>query len=244
MTPAPWHLRMVRKHGQSAVLYAALALSAPGEFSLAILAGWDWRVAWLMPAVMSMYAAIGARIAKESKDVARKLRAQPGEADAKRKAGRATRGALYALFGATAAQITEHILTTGAKGPTAYVVIVVSAVPPLVAAHVLHIDPPEDAEPAADAAPLQELDEPAPAPAWKPEINKVPAARAVLPRKGLPKARPNEWLTIPEAAKRAGVAASTLYRRRVSSTNPLRVREEGGRQLVLWSDVAPVNALI
>ncbi|MFE2035300.1 hypothetical protein ACFXBB_19000 [Streptomyces scopuliridis] len=53
-------------------------------------------------------------------------------------------GALLALLMATAAQVTEHVITATVFGPTLWVVVVVSAVPPLVAAHVLHIDPPTE----------------------------------------------------------------------------------------------------
>ncbi|OKI19260.1 hypothetical protein [Streptomyces sp. CB03911] len=238
----PWHIRMARRHGQSAVLYSALALSAPGEFSLAILAGWSPYVAWLMPAVMSMYAAISARNAREWSEIVQSLRDEQRHDDAasaKRKRGRAVRGALLALFGATAAQIVEHVLTTGAHGATAWVVIVVSAVPPLVAAHVLHLDPAEDVEPAVKpiTIPIPGRDP------WKFEVNKREPVRLQAVRKAVKAAPVDEWLTIPKAAERLGVAASTLYRRRESPTNPLRVRDEGKRQLVLWSDVAPVNAI-
>lgn len=145
-TRTPWPVKIARKYGQSTVLYSALALSAPGEYALAQMAGWDWRVAWLMPAVMSLYAAIGASVATAQKQAARVAVGTPQEAEAKRRSRNATWGALLALGMATAAQITEHILTTGATGARAWVVIVVSAVPPLVAAHVLHIDPPSDEE--------------------------------------------------------------------------------------------------
>lgn len=141
-TPTPWPVRVARKYGQSAVLYAALALSAPGEFALATMAGWSPEVAWLMPAVMSLYAAIGATVSKSQKEAARRAIGTPLEAEARRRARNATWGALLALLMATAAQIAEHVLTTGATGARAWVVIIVSAVPPLVAAHVLHIDPP------------------------------------------------------------------------------------------------------
>ncbi|MEV4972018.1 hypothetical protein [Streptomyces scopuliridis] len=141
-TRIPWHVRAARKYGQSAVLYAALALSAPGEYELAIMAGWDHRVAWLMPAVMSLYAAIGASVAKSQKEAARRAVGTPMEAEAKRRSKNATAGALLALLMATAAQVTEHVITATVFGPTLWVVVVVSAVPPLVAAHVLHIDPP------------------------------------------------------------------------------------------------------
>ncbi|MFJ5103234.1 hypothetical protein [Streptomyces sp. NPDC088554] len=141
-TRTPWHIRVARKHGQTAVLYAALALSAPGEYQLALIAGWGTSVAWLMPAVMSLYAAIGASVAKAQKTAARLAAGTPLEADAKRRSRTATTGALIALAMATAAQITEHVIAASAVGPTLWVIVVVSAVPPIVAAHVLHIDPP------------------------------------------------------------------------------------------------------
>ncbi|MFE5093283.1 hypothetical protein ACFRCI_23700 [Streptomyces sp. NPDC056638] len=155
-TRAPWAVRQTRKHGQTTVLYAALALSAPGEYALAQMAGWDARVAWLMPAVLSLYAAISASVAKAQKTTARDLVGTPQEAEAKRRSVSATWGALVALFMATAAQVAEHVLTTGATGARAWVVIIVSAVPPLVAAHVLHIDPPLELEAAEEELPLPE----------------------------------------------------------------------------------------
>ncbi|MFF1417568.1 hypothetical protein [Streptomyces sp. NPDC058280] len=177
-TRTPWHVRVARKHGQSAVLYAALALSAPGEYELAMMAGWDARVAWLMPAVMSLYAAIGASVAKSQKETARRAIGTPMEAEAKRRSKNATGGALLALLMATAAQVTEHVITATVFGPTLWVIVVVSAVPPLVAAHVLHIDPPLELEaleeePSAPAWVLEELErraqEPAEEPAEEPE---------------------------------------------------------------------------
>ncbi|MFJ3588640.1 hypothetical protein ACIQUY_05035 [Streptomyces sp. NPDC090231] len=165
MTVAPWHVRAARKYGQQTVLYAALALSAPGEYALAQMAGWDARVAWLMPAVMSLYAAIGASVAKAQKATARAAVGTPMEREAKRRSTNATWGALLALLLATAAQITEHVITAVAFGPTLWVIVVVSAVPPLVAAHVLHIDPPMELEPAEvvdvpEAEPQEALTEP------------------------------------------------------------------------------------
>jgi hypothetical protein len=144
MPKTPAHVRLARKYGQTAVLYAALALSAPGEYALAQMAGWDARFAWLMPAVMSLYAAIGASVAKAQKEAARVAVGTRYENEAKRRSRNATIGALLALLMATAAQVTEHVITATVFGPTLWVVVVVSAVPPLVAAHVLHIDPPAD----------------------------------------------------------------------------------------------------
>lgn len=165
MTRTPAHIRAARKYGQPAVLYAALALSAPGEFSLATMAGWSSKVAWLMPAVLSLYAAIGASVSKAQKDAAKRCAGTPGEAEAKRRANSATRGALMALLLATAAQVTDHLLTADVVGVRVWVLVAVSSVPPLVAAHVLHIDPPtdEDAQPVPEApreAPPQRAQEP------------------------------------------------------------------------------------
>ncbi len=46
---APWYARAVSAVGRPAVLLAALAMSAPGEYRLAVLAGWSGWVAALMP---------------------------------------------------------------------------------------------------------------------------------------------------------------------------------------------------
>jgi hypothetical protein len=201
--PAPWAVRATRKHGQTTVLYAALALSAPGEYALAQMAGWDHRVAWLMPAVLSLYAAISASVAKAQKTTARELVGTPQEAEAKRRSANATWGALVALLIATAAQVAEHVLTTGATGTRAWVVIIVSAVPPLVAAHVLHIDPPMELEPTEEREtpawlPQEALQEPA----EEPE-RQLPAPPVEEPEKPI-------LVTYREAADALDVAAETV----------------------------------
>ncbi|MGP3750832.1 hypothetical protein [Streptomyces sp. IBSNAI001] len=178
MTKTPAHVRLARKYGQQAVLYAALALSAPGEYALAQMAGWDASVAWLMPAVMSLYAAIGASVAKAQKEAARVAVGTEHEAEAKRRSRNATGGALVALLMATAAQITEHVITAAVFGPTLWVIVVVSAVPPLVAAHVLHIDPPMELNEPADVdeeheEPTEVPQEAAGEPAGEPEEEEV-----------------------------------------------------------------------
>ncbi|MFE7397980.1 hypothetical protein [Streptomyces sp. NPDC057557] len=206
-TRAPWAVRQARKHGQTTVLYAALALSAPGEYALAQMAGWDARVAWLMPAVLSLYAAISASVAKAQKTTARDLVGTPQEREAKRRSVSATWGALVALFMATAAQVAEHVLTTGATGARAWVVIIVSAVPPLVAAHVLHIDPPLELEASADVdeereAPAQEPQKPAGAPFPEPPAQ-LPAPPVEEPEKPV-------LVTYAEAADALDVAPETV----------------------------------
>ncbi|MFI8084314.1 hypothetical protein ACIF6L_26365 [Kitasatospora sp. NPDC086009] len=244
MTHTPWHIRMARRHGPTTVLYAALALSAPGEYSLGVMAGWSPYVAWLMPAVLSLYAAISARNAREWSDLLRSLKKCDDvdrAADAKVKRGRATRGALLALILATAAQITEHVLTTGATGARAWVVIVVSAVPPLVAAHVLHLDPPEDteADEAPEVLPALAVTEPAP---WKVELNKrFIRDRTVTTHKSRKMPAAEKALSLQRAADLLGVHVTTLYRRRDAGTLPVHQGPRG--QLVLWSDVQPTNAI-
>ncbi|MEV7425215.1 hypothetical protein [Streptomyces sp. NPDC091212] len=202
-TRTPGHIRVARKHGQTAVLYAALALSAPGEYDLAIMAGWDYRVAWLMPAVLSLYAAIGASVAKAQKTAARSAIGTPLEAEAKRRSHNATVGALLALLMATAAQVTEHVITAVAYGPELWVIVVVSAVPPLVAAHVLHIDPPMELPDAEQReAPMQEPQEAAEEPA-EPVGDIVPAPPAEEPETPV-------LVTYAEAAEALGLSEVTV----------------------------------
>ncbi|MFE7624296.1 hypothetical protein [Streptomyces sp. NPDC057509] len=203
MPRTPAHVRIARKYGQTAVLYAALALSAPGEYALAQMAGWDPRFAWLMPAVLSLYAAISASVAKSQSEAARDAVGTPKERDAQRRSRNATFGALTALLMATAAQVAEHVLTTGATGARAWVVIIVSAVPPLVAAHVLHIDPPagDDAD-EERKAPAQEPQETAEEPAEEPDEEEAPE----------PLGKPYEpvLVTYAEAADDLGLSVVTI----------------------------------
>ncbi|KDQ65663.1 hypothetical protein [Streptomyces sp. NTK 937] len=206
-TSTPWHVRAARKYGQQTVLYAALALSAPGEYALAQMAGWDPRVAWLMPAVLSLYAAIGASVAKAQKTTAREAAGTPQEAEAKRRSKNATVGALTALLMATAAQVAEHVLTTGATGVQAWVVIIVSAVPPLVAAHVLHIDPPLELDAPAD------VDEEREAPAEGPqEATEAPAEEPVTHEPPKPMEEPERpvLVTYAEAAEAFDLSEVTI----------------------------------
>lgn len=204
MTTTPWHIRAARKYGQSAVLYSALALSAPGEYSLAMMAGWSYKVAWLMPAVMSLYAAIGASVAKSATEAARMLRGTADEADARRRARNATTGALLALLAATAAQITDHILTADVVGPRLWVLVAVSAVPPLVAAHVLHIDPPAEVVTPREALP-EGPQEPAGGSAGD-EVEELPTE----PAKGAQGPTGRVLKTYDEAAEALGVKSSTI----------------------------------
>ncbi|MFC4609745.1 hypothetical protein ACFO9E_18270 [Streptomyces maoxianensis] len=124
--PLPLLVRWAITGGRPAVLAAALALSAPGEYRLAVLAGWDWRFALVMPLVLSLYAAVAAAIAGSLP----KGSTERTQANA---------GALIALTLALTAQVASHLIEAGYMDKSPGVVIAVSAVPPAVAAHVLHL---------------------------------------------------------------------------------------------------------
>ncbi|MFB8071072.1 hypothetical protein [Streptomyces californicus] len=207
MSTTPRHVRWARKYGQTAVLYAALALSAPGEYALATMAGWDPRVAWLMPAVLSLYAAISASVAKAYKTTAREAAGTPQEAEANRRSRGATVGALLALFMAMAAQVTEHVITATVFGPKLWVIVVVSAVPPLVAAHVLHIDPPLELNAPADVDEEREAptEEPQGA-AGEPETDPEPQ----LPDEPVQELYVPTLVTYAEAAEAMGLSEITV----------------------------------
>lgn len=149
-TPAlPWYARP----SAFIVLGAALVMSAPGEYALAVLAGWSPWVAWLMPVCVSVYAAVAAMF------VDSRPKGAPGR-------GTAILGAAGALALALAAQVTAHLIAADYATSSAWLVAAVSAVPPVVVAHIMHMvarahgAAQEDAveEPEAPAAPNAEPD--------------------------------------------------------------------------------------
>ncbi|MGW5198902.1 hypothetical protein [Streptomyces spiralis] len=101
-------------------------MSAPGEYHLAVLAGWSGPVAALMPLCLSVYAAAAAVIA------ATRSPGEPGRRSA-------VIGAGAALVLALAAQVVAHLIAAGFMTSSAALVAAVSAVPPLVVAHMLHL---------------------------------------------------------------------------------------------------------
>jgi hypothetical protein len=94
---------------------------------MARAAGWHGWVAWLMPVCISAYAAAAAVIAE-----VRRRMALPGRATA-------TIGAGAALGLALAAQVVAHLIEQNYMNTSAALVALVSAVPPLVVAHMLHM---------------------------------------------------------------------------------------------------------
>lgn len=123
----PWYAKIVFKLGRPVVLVAALLMSIPGEIHLAVVAGWDHDVAKLMPVCVSVYAACSAVIA----DVA-KRRNLPTRRSA-------LIGAVAALALALCAQDISHLISQNYMGSSAVLVSLVSAVPPMVVAHMLHM---------------------------------------------------------------------------------------------------------
>ncbi|MFJ1554543.1 hypothetical protein [Streptomyces mirabilis] len=122
----PWYARLAATIGRPVVLLAALAMSAPGEYNLARLAGWSPDVAALMPVTLSVYAAVAAVIA------ATRPKGVTGRVSA-------LVGAGMALSLALAAQVTAHLIARGYMGTSAFLVAATSAVPPVVVAHLLHL---------------------------------------------------------------------------------------------------------
>ncbi|MFC7814328.1 hypothetical protein ACFUTR_06705 [Streptomyces sp. NPDC057367] len=118
----PLYARIAATGGRPVVLLAALAMSAPGEYRLATLAGWSPSVAVLMPLVLSAYAAVASVMAATCPD-SRSAKA----------------GAGMALALALTAQVTAHLIMAGYVNVGPVLVAAVSAVPPLVAGHLMHL---------------------------------------------------------------------------------------------------------
>jgi hypothetical protein len=118
----PLYARIAATGGRPVVLLAALAMSAPGEYRLATLAGWSPSVAVLMPLVLSAYAAVASVMAATCPD-SRSAKA----------------GAGMALALALTAQVIAHLVIAGYMSVGPVLVAAVSAVPPLVAGHLMHL---------------------------------------------------------------------------------------------------------
>ncbi len=118
----PLYARIAATGGRPVVLLAALAMSAPGEYRLATLAGWSPSVAVLMPLVLSAYAAVASVMAATCPD-SRSAKA----------------GAGMALALALTAQVIAHLVIAGYMAVGPVLVAAVSAVPPLVAGHLMHL---------------------------------------------------------------------------------------------------------
>ncbi|CAL9350346.1 hypothetical protein SUDANB1_00448 [Streptomyces sp. enrichment culture] len=207
----PWWVRWFTNAGRPVVAVVVLIMCAPGEHHLAVLAGWDERLAWGMAAVLAAYAGIAASVASN------RPAGSPGK-------GSAVVGAVVSLGAAMAAQPVSHAFVTGhlSSSPRTplWLVIVVSCVPPLVFGHLLHLA----ATPVARAA---ETPAAVPVTAVEPRpANPVPQAAAwpgaapvgawLLPIVSADSETQHDttethrFLTTGEVAKRYGIAVSTV----------------------------------
>ncbi|MFF4657561.1 hypothetical protein [Streptomyces sp. NPDC001381] len=126
----PWWVTVLTDGGRPVVAVIVLIMCAPGEHHLARLAGWNETFAWGMPSVLAAYAGIAAAVASK----------RPKGASGKKSA---VIGAWLALAAAMTAQGLSHAIVTGHL-PTRplvplWLVLAVSAVPPLVFGHLLHL---------------------------------------------------------------------------------------------------------
>lgn len=207
----PWWVRWFTNAGRPVVAVVVLIMCAPGEHHLAVLAGWDTRLAWGMAAVLAAYAGIAASVASN------RPKGSPGK-------GSAVTGAIVSLGAAMAAQPVSHAFVTGhlSSSPRTplWLVIVVSCVPPLVFGHLLHLAatplPRATETPADEPAPAPETHAaPAatPASAWE---RAIPVGVRLLPIVPLTAEthrddpETHRFLTTSEVAKRYGISASTV----------------------------------
>lgn len=207
----PWWVRWFTNAGRPVVAVVVLIMCAPGEHHLAVLAGWDGRLAWGMAAVLAAYAGIAASVASN------RPKGSPGKVSA-------VVGACVSLGAAMAAQPVSHAFVTGhlSSSPRTplWLVVVVSCVPPLVFGHLLHLAATPVARPAEtpSAAPV-------PAPATRtitavPTVTRwaqaVPANVRLLPiapsdaETAADGAETGRFLTTREVAIRYGKTVSTV----------------------------------
>lgn len=130
VSQTPLWVRLMVRLGRPLVAVTVMVMCAPGEHHLAVLAGWDWWLAWGMAAVLAAYAGIAAAVAGERR------KGDPGH-------WTAAAGAVVALLLAMAAQPVSHLFVTGwltaEPRPPVWLVVAVSCAPPLVLGHLLHL---------------------------------------------------------------------------------------------------------
>ncbi|MEU0102412.1 hypothetical protein [Streptomyces sp. NPDC006267] len=196
-THLPWYARLATTYGRPAVLIAAIALSAPGEYQLARMAGWTPWVAWLMPFTISVYAAAAAALAASRPKGAR---------------ASAVIGSGFALLLALAAQVVAHLLTSGHMRVSWQLIAVVSAIPPAVVAHVLHLAAmPAGTQPERGERPTeQEPDEAEPDSADGEQASEPTGEPTEQGEQEPEQAEPTRFLTTREVADRYGVTMSAV----------------------------------
>jgi hypothetical protein len=219
-------------------------MCAPGEHHLAVLAGWETRLAWAMALVLAAYAGIATAVAD----------ARPKGAPGKKSANL---GAVLALALAMSAQPVSHLFVTGhwSADPRApmWLVVVVSCVPPLVLGHLLHLaaTPVQRAGQAGTAVP-QAAGQPRrvprrfvttgrtvlPGPTAIPVSVPVVLGPLLAPSRPAPQATPprdsngQRLLTTAEFAALCGVEPDTV--RKWINRKPVRIVPAGGNQVAGW----------
>ncbi|NUS86333.1 MAG: MerR family transcriptional regulator [Streptomyces sp.] len=207
----PWWVRWFTNAGRPVVAIVVLIMCAPGEHHLAVLAGWDDRLAWGMAAVLAAYAGIAASVASNRPAGA------PGKASA-------VVGAVVSLGAAMAAQPVSHAFVTGhlSSSPRTplWLVIVVSCVPPLVFGHLLHLAatplPRTGETPVEERAPVPETHTAPSVPAATLWGRAVPVDVRLLPIVPLTdetdqdEPETHRFLTTSEVATRYGKTVSTI----------------------------------
>lgn len=189
----PGYAKVVFKVGRPVVLLTALIMSIPGEIHLAEVAGWDHfdfglftlNVAALMPVCVSVYAVVSAVIAEVAKRLGLPSRKS------------AQVGAMAALGLALAAQDVSHLIAQNYMHTSRVLVGLVSAIPPLVATHMLHMaaTPKTTATEVEVAAPELEDDE---------DQDQGQKSAEGRKRPGRPRLRPEEVEAAVEKLKMAG----------------------------------------
>jgi hypothetical protein len=204
-------VRWFTNAGRPVVAVVVLVMCAPGEHHLAVLAGWDERLAWGMAAVLAAYAGIAASVASNRPAGA------PGKVSA-------VVGAAVSLGAAMAAQPVSHAFVTGHLSSTPrtplWLVIVVSCVPPLVFGHLLHLAATPVARPAETPAARQLV---ASVPHLVPTATRwqdaVPPGVRLLPLVPVPARdtetdrdarEPQRFFTTEDVAKHYGITVSTV----------------------------------
>lgn len=125
----PWWVNVFTNAGRPIVAILVMVMCAPGEHHLAVLAGWNYWLAWGMPGCLVAYAGIAAVVATK----------RPRGSYGKKSANV---GAVVALLLAMAAQPVSHLFVTrhwASVPPPVALVIAVSCIPPLVLGHLLHL---------------------------------------------------------------------------------------------------------
>lgn len=202
----PWWVRALADGGRPVVAVTVLIFCAPGEHHLAVLAGWNPNLAWLMSGTLAAYAGIAAGVAS------RMPKGSPGKRLAEN-------GARSALLIAMIAQPISHLFVTGwfsaDPRPPMWLVVFVSCIPAPVLYHVLHVGAApsrtRDTPATPTVAPVQPpVTPPATEPATTP---KEPATAPVT----LP-TLPDNLMTTRQFMQVTGVSRQTLSRWKSSGT--------------------------